>query len=169
MDYSLEKLSFQYNLPLRVLYCIDYIKRNNISNETVKEDFKFIRHIERAYTNLFNNYVKEGKIILSKTSNYYAIKGYKRRGEIGTIMAIKYLVNMLKYEYKIFSYDLNKYKGLVEKYFNNNYILWFEYNKYNIYRYSVYYVFTGYERPSKKYIYNTDKKYYKIIKNINNY
>jgi len=169
MELSLEQLSNQYNLPLRLLYCIDYIRKNNISKAQLKEDFTYIRYIERKFTELFNNYVKAGQITLSKTTNFYAIKNYKRKGETGTIMAIKYLINMLKYTYNITQYDLFKYKCLVEKYFNNNYKLWYEYNQYNIYKYSEYYKECEYNRPSKNYIYYTDKKYYKIIKNIMGY
>jgi len=169
MELTQQQLSDQYNFDLSMLYCISYIKKNSISKETIKEDFKFIRQIERAYAKLFNNYIKDGKIILSNNTNYYAIKNYKKRGEAGTIMAIKYLINMLKYEYNITEYDLFKYKQLVQKYFNNCYKLWFEYNQSNLYRFSAYYQECEYNRPSRNYIYYTDKKYYKIIKNIMGY
>lgn len=171
MELPLNHLVNELNLPLRVIYCIQYIKDNNICKEQVKEDFKFIRYIERTYTKLFKDYVASGKIKLSNTTNYYSIKDYKKKGEVGTIMAIKYLINMLKYEYNITKLDLDKYSSLIKKYFNHNYRikLWFEYNKYNIYKYSEYYIEWEYYHPNKEYIYYTDKKYYKIIKNIMGY
>lgn len=167
MVLDIEKISNEHNLPLRVSYAIKYIYDNNIDIETVKKDFMYIRKIERAYNNLFKKYVKEKKIILSKTTNFYSINGYKKRGETGTIIAIKYLINMMKYEYNIDIWDLQEYKYLTNKYFNSGVSnLWFEYNRYNIYSYSSYYKLWQYERPLKNYIYYTDKKYYKIIKNL---
>jgi hypothetical protein len=162
----MEKLTNENNIPLRVGYAISYIIDNNISIEQVKEDFKFIRKIERTYYKLYKDFVKTGQIVLSTKTEYYSIKDYKKRGETGTIMAIRYLINMLKYFYNIDIYDLNKYKNLVNKYFNSVGTLWFEYNKYNICKYSNYYVKWEYLRPTKTYIKNTDKKYYRIIKNL---
>jgi len=147
-------------------YCMKYVYENNITKEQLKEDFKFIRNFERNYMKLFNKFIKEDKIILSNKTNYYSINGYKKRGETGTIMAIRYLINNLEYEGLIDYFDIEKYKKLVKNYFNNNNKLWFEYNKYNIYKYSDYYMEWEYNRPEYKYIGYTDKLYYKIIKNI---
>jgi ABC-type Fe3+/spermidine/putrescine transport system ATPase subunit len=170
MEINQAQLINEYNLPLRVIYCIQYIKDNNISKEQIKEDFRFIRKIEKTYMTLFNNYVETNKIILSSRTNNFSIKNYKKRGETGTIMAIRYLINMLKYEYNITLFDLNNYNKIIKKYFNHNYNIWFEYNKYNIYRYSSYYVNDwSYKLPTADYTEYTDKKYYKLIKNIMGY